>query len=150
MLKSIDEVFNNAKSFEDRLRAAEIKLDYQGMTGTNGFEANALGFDVLEQLGESFPPSPENEVIVQELLDTKQRLSGLSESSLESMPIMSDSKKIQTMAFLENAVIRCYQYQSKYLSLVANRMVRITLDYGSSKYSSFGKSIFIVFYQSFV
>ena len=43
MLKSIDEVFNNAKSFEDRLRAAEIKLDYQGMTGVNG--ANCLGFD---------------------------------------------------------------------------------------------------------
>lgn len=73
---------------------------------------------------------------------TKQRLSGLSESSLESMPIMSDLKKIQTMAFLENAVIRCYQYQSKYFSLVANRMVRITLQYGSSKYSSFGKSQF--------
>ena len=45
MLKSIDEVFNNAKSFEDKLRAAEIKLDYQGMTGVNGFETNALGFD---------------------------------------------------------------------------------------------------------
>jgi len=44
MTKSIDEVFNNAKSFDDKLRAAEIKLDYEGMTGTNLFEANAFGF----------------------------------------------------------------------------------------------------------
>lgn len=47
MLMSIDEVFNNAKSFEDKLRAAEIKLDYQGMTGvkTTGVNRDALGFD---------------------------------------------------------------------------------------------------------
>ena len=45
MTKSIDEVFNNAKSIDDKLRAAEIKLDYQGMTGTLGFQPNALGFD---------------------------------------------------------------------------------------------------------
>ncbi len=168
MAESIDAVFNNAKCFDDKLRAAEIQLDYQGMTGTTGFEPNALGFDgkssfslyqhpqrttmllnisqlsttVLEQLGECFPSSLENEIIVQELLDTKQRLRGLSESSLESLPIMSDSKKIQTMALLENAVIRCYQWQSKYFCLIACRMVRNTLQYGSSKYSSFGKSFF--------
>jgi len=45
MTESIDEVFNNAKCFDDKLRAAEIQLDYQGMTGTTGFEPNALGFD---------------------------------------------------------------------------------------------------------
>ena len=45
MAESIDAVFNNAKCFDDKLRAAEIQLDYQGMTGTTGFEPNALGFD---------------------------------------------------------------------------------------------------------
>ena len=43
--KSLEEVFQNAKSFDDKLRAAEIKLDYQGMIGTKGAEANAFGFD---------------------------------------------------------------------------------------------------------
>jgi hypothetical protein len=117
MTKSIDEVFNNANCFDDKLRAAEIKLDYQGMSGTSSFEAIAFGYDgkgifsiviilrlevllissvtpshtVLKQLGESFPSAPENEVIVQELLDTKRRLSGLSESSLKSLPITRES-----------------------------------------------------------
>ena len=97
---------------------------------------------VLEQLGVNLPSSPENEVIVQELLDTKQRLSGLSKSSLKSLPIMSDLKKIQTMAILENVMIRCYQSQSKYFPIIAIRMVRITLQYGSSKYSAVGKFFF--------
>ena len=45
MMKSIDEVFNNANCFEDKLRVAEIKLDCEGMSGTSAFEAIAFGFD---------------------------------------------------------------------------------------------------------
>ena len=152
MMRSLDEVFNNANRFEDTLRAAHVKLTYLRMTGNCLAEAFAYGFQILEQLGESFPATPGNEIIVQEMLGTKQLVTGpLNESKLRSLAEVTDSTKKEAMAFLHEMLICSYQSQSIHFPLIACRMVRITLQYGRAMTSCVGKIflhdiLFHVFY----
>jgi len=140
MMSSLEEVFNNANRFEDTLRAARVKLAYLRMTGNCLAEAFDYGFQVLEHLGESFPATPKNGIIVQEMLGTKQLVTGpLNESKLKSLPEMTDSTKKEAMAFLEQMLICSYQSQSIYFPLLACRMVRISVQYGWTKTSCVGK-----------
>ena len=98
------------------------------------------GFQILEQLGESFPATPGNEIIVQEMLGTKQLVTGpLNESKLRSLAEVTDSTKKEAMAFLHEMLICSYQSQSIYFPLIACRMVRITLQYGRAMTSCVGK-----------
>ena len=139
MMKSLDEVFNNAKCFEDTLRAAHVKLNYLRMTGNCLGEAFSYGFQILEHLGETFPAAPDIGMVVKEMLDTKQLLTGsLNASALNSLPELTNSKKKEAMAFLEEILICSYQSQSIHFFLIACRMIHITLQYGMSKYSSMG------------
>ncbi|KAK1736831.1 putative AAA ATPase [Skeletonema marinoi] len=139
MMRSLDEVFNNANRFEDTLRAARVKLAYLRMTGNCLAEAFDYGFQVLEQLGESFPATPKNGIIVQEMLGTKQLVTGsMNESKLKSLPEMTDSTKKEAMAFLEQMLICSYQSQSIYFPLIACRMVRISVQFGWTKTSCVG------------
>ena len=140
-MKSIDEVNNNATCFEDKLRTAHVKSAFLRQTGRIQ-DAFVHGFQVLEQLGESFPPTPEVGLIVQELLGMKQRLAGLSMSDLTDLDKMKNVQKENAMKFLEEILIMCYQNQSKYFPLIAIRMVKMTLQYGLSKYSCQGKIFF--------
>lgn len=140
-MKSIDEVYNNATCFEDKLGTAHVKSGFLRQTGRIQ-DAFVHGFQVLEQLGESFPSTPEVGVIVQELLGMKQRLAGLSTSDLTDLDVMKNVQKKNAMRFLEEILIMCYQNQSKYFPLIAIRMVKITLQYGLSKYSCAGKIFF--------
>ena len=140
MMRSLDEVFNNANCFEDTLRAAHVKLAYLRMTGNCLVEAFDYGFQILEQLGESFPATPKNGIIAQEILGTKQLVTGpLNESKLRGLAEMTDSTKKEAMAFLEEILICSYQSQSIYFPLIACRMVRITLQHGRAKTSCVGK-----------
>ena len=152
MTRSLDEVFNNAKGFEDTLRAAMVKLASLRMTGNRLSDAFTYGFQILEQLGEIFPATPDNGVIVQELLATKQLLIGpLNESKLRNLSEMTDSKKKEAMAFLEEMLICSYQSQSIYYPLIACRMVQITLQYGLAKTSCVGKILYVLsFLLSFI
>lgn len=152
MTRSLDEVFNNAKGFEDTLRAAMVKLASLRMTGNRLSDAFTYGFQILEQLGEIFPATPDNGVIVQELLATKQLLIGpLNESKLRNLTEMTDSKKKEAMAFLEEMLICSYQSQSIYYPLIACRMVQITLQYGLAKTSCVGKILYVLsFLLSFI
>jgi len=147
MMRSLDEVFNNANRFEDTLRAAHVKVAYLRMSGNFVSEAFAYGFQVLEQLGETFPAAPDNGIVVQEMLGTKQLVTGsLNESKLRSLPEMTDSTKKKAMAFLEE-MLRCsYQIQSIHLPLLACRMVRISLQYGLTKSSCVGKIFLHTFF----
>mmetsp|Transcript_21567 Transcript_21567/g.33365 ORF Transcript_21567/g.33365 Transcript_21567/m.33365 type:complete len:271 (+) Transcript_21567:747-1559(+) len=139
MMRSLDEVFNNANRFEDTLRAAHVKLTYLRMSGNLVSEAFAYGFQVVEQLGETFPAAPDNGIIVQEMLGTKQLVTGsLNESKLKSLPEMTDSTKKEAMAFLEQMLICSYQSQSIYFPLIACRMVRISVQFGWTKTSCVG------------
>eukprot|EP00984_Skeletonema_dohrnii_P001497 scaffold481_cov102-Skeletonema_dohrnii-CCMP3373.AAC.2 len=139
MMSSLDEVFNNANCFEDTLRTAHVKLAYLRMTGNCLAEAIAYGFKVLEHLGETFPATPENGIIVQEMLGTKELVTGsLKESKLRSLPEMTDCTKKEAMTFLEEMLLCCYQSQSIHFPLIACRMVRITLQYGRTKTSCVG------------
>ena len=154
MMKSIDEVNNNATCFEDKLRTAHVKSAFLRLSGRIQ-DAFVHGFQVLEQLGESFPPTPEVGLIVQELLGMKQRLAGLSMSDLTGLDVMSNVQKQNAMRFLEEILIICYQSQSKYVPLIAIRMVKMTLQYGLSKHSCQGKTfsfialaLFLIFHQT--
>ena len=140
MMTRLEEVFNNANSFQDTLRAAHVKLNYLRMTGNCLSEAFVYGFQILEQLGETFPATPANETIAQEVLATKQLVTGsLNESKLKSLPELTDSTKKEAMAFLEELLICSYQSHSIYFPLIACRMVQITLQYGLAKSSCIGE-----------
>ena len=140
MMTRLDDVFNNANGFQDTLRAARIKLTHLRMTGNCLNEAFAYGFQILEHLGETFPATPANETIVQEVLATKQLVTGsLNESKLKSLSEITDSTKKEAMAILEELLICSYQSHSIFFPLIACRMVRITLQHGLAKSSCIGK-----------
>mmetsp|Transcript_5605 Transcript_5605/g.9522 ORF Transcript_5605/g.9522 Transcript_5605/m.9522 type:complete len:438 (-) Transcript_5605:338-1651(-) len=93
----------------------------------------------LNNLGKPFQLHLTSGIIVQEMLDTKQLVTGpLNESKLRNLPEMTDCTKMEAMTFLEEILICSYQSQSLYFPQIACRMVRISVQYGRAKTSCVG------------
>lgn len=97
MKQRLHEVLDNARSFEDKLDSLSLVIHEATMSAGGVEEAFQKSFSVLEQLGESFPTSPDNETIVREIIDSKRQLEQYLPSTLSSIPPLSDPQKSKAM-----------------------------------------------------
>jgi predicted ATPase len=139
MMERLNEVLNNARTFEDKLDSLNLQIQAMTMDANSVTKVFEKNFSVLGQLGESFPSSPpDNGTIVQELLDAKTQLEKYDPSTITGLQAMTDPHKISAMDFMPPLLMHCYQQKSRFYPLVGARMAKMTLQYGLHEHSALG------------
>lgn len=95
MTRRLHEVLDNARSFEDKLDTMILMI--HSLTMDDVEKAFEKSFWVLEQLGESFATSPNNETIARELYDAKNQLEQYSPATIPNIQPMCNPQKINAM-----------------------------------------------------
>lgn len=122
-------IFENARSFRDKLRAYTVKVYMLGAKNQPG-QAIATGFDVLKKLGERFPSKGRTISIITGLIRTKTLLRRFDDDSISNLPIMEDPDKLAAMRMLAILVPYTFSCKPEFLPLINFRMIEITLKAG--------------------
>ena len=96
MMKRVNEVIDNATSFDDKLDTYNVLIQslLSSKSVSSAFEQSFL---VLEQLGESFPTIPEDEMIGRDLIEVKSLLGQHTPSSISNLKPMDHPQKVNAM-----------------------------------------------------
>eukprot|EP00580_Thalassiosira_gravida_P012547 CAMPEP_0201652466 /NCGR_PEP_ID=MMETSP0493-20130528/44491_1 /ASSEMBLY_ACC=CAM_ASM_000838 /TAXON_ID=420259 /ORGANISM="Thalassiosira gravida, Strain GMp14c1" /LENGTH=707 /DNA_ID=CAMNT_0048128981 /DNA_START=804 /DNA_END=2927 /DNA_ORIENTATION=- len=133
----IEEPLINARSFEDKLNilnnlvralAASAKIE-EGMTNC---------FSILCQLGEEIPNESTPEIYAEEVSHVKQLLEGKSQQDLLFLPMMSETRKLAAMQFMNHALTMTFIAKPLLNPIIVLRMVRMSIEHGICNISAFG------------
>ncbi len=133
----ISELLENAQCLEHKLKAYYVMVKNLTSSGETK-QALKKTFEVLIELGETFPTEITPEIVQQELSNTKSLLNNLTEKSILSSPKLTDEKKLWAIKFMSNlsGPLSISKYQMG--PLIACRMVQCSSQYGYCCESAFG------------
>ena len=101
----------------------------------------AEGFDkcvnILFQVGEYIPPTFSEEIYRDEVVLVKKLLKGISRKELLSLPLMTDSRKLAAMQFLNHALSLTYICNPSLNPIIVFRMVKLSIQHGVCNISAF-------------
>eukprot|EP00986_Skeletonema_menzelii_P003044 scaffold893_cov154-Skeletonema_menzelii.AAC.17 len=134
----ISELLENAHCLEHKLKAYYVMVKNLTSSGENK-QALKKTFDVLIELGETFPTEYTPEIVQKELSKTKGILNNLTKESILTSPKLTDEKKLWAIKFMDNlsgplTISTNYQMGP----LIACRMVQLSSQYGYCSESAFG------------
>ena len=133
----ISELLDSAQCLEHKLKAYYVMVKILISSGDLK-QALKKGFDVLGELGETFPAEITTEMIQEELSRTKTLLNDLTKDNILSSAKLVDEKKLWAMKFMNSlsGPVSVTKYQM--LPLIACRMVLLSSQYGYCSESAFG------------
>ena len=105
-------------------------------------EALGLGVQVLQLLGVRLPIEPKTQYILVSALHTKIALSGKKIEDLAYLPRMTDAYKLAAMQILMLVNPAASQAGSSLFPLTILAMVRLSIKYGNSEFSTYGYCIY--------
>lgn len=135
--KFTKEVVKHARSFDDTLRARGMQVYSLGSVGRMD-EAIDEALSVLERLGEKIPINPNQFVVAMSFMKTKRILKGKSDEILLRLAVMTDDDMIATMQMLNLIFIYAFYVRPNLASMVAHRMVQLTVKGGITGMSGVG------------
>ena len=130
-------LLENAVCLEHKLKAYYVMVKTLTSSGDNK-EALKKTFEVLAELGETFPSEYTPEVIQNELSTTKRLLNNLTLESILDSPKLTDEKKLWAIKFMNNFSGPLFISKYQMAPLIACRMVQLSSQYGYCSESSFG------------
>lgn len=128
-------VFENAKSFRDKLRVYDSHVYTLGATDRME-EAINVGLDVLCELGETIPSNPTARRVKRESRRMKQITDARSDETLLRLPTMRDPDKLSVMKMMNLIFLYAYLCRPQLAGFLTVRMMRLTLDSGLSAMTS--------------
>eukprot|EP00986_Skeletonema_menzelii_P013040 scaffold7396_cov127-Skeletonema_menzelii.AAC.3 len=136
----VEEVSNNAQSFEDKLEIM-YTCTRSLLTASHVGEALTKGLFVLKELG--IVLSGDLEAL---LMETKSMLAEYTDEQLLSLPVMTDRTQLMTMKFLSRTQTCLFQINPKSQPKAFLQMVQYSLRHGMNDLSPLG----FVLYGSFL
>ena len=130
-------VLEHGQSLKDKMPVYLALMKSHGALGMM-IEACQVGFDVLRQLGEPFPPRPKKLHVLASMVKTKARLQRRTYKKLFNLPTMKTWTKIAAMKVLSSMFAYAHYVDNLYSPLISNCMVRLTLRHGTCNESAFG------------
>ena len=101
------------------------------MAGLGKFEqAIDKAFNILGELGETFPSDVTPELIFAELKSTRTLLNNYSKDEIAAAPKMTDMNKIWCLKFMNIITTYLFAARPSYLPLVSCRMVQLLIKHG--------------------
>ncbi|EED86502.1 THAPSDRAFT_264653, partial [Thalassiosira pseudonana CCMP1335] len=137
----LDELLENARCLQDMLKGYYVRIQSLGVLGKVS-EAIDKSFDIIRQLGQSFPPLEE---ITPELLHSELASISLDDFSLDEIvaaPKLPDTKKCWIMKYMTNVMTYLVFLRQQYLPLLAVRMIMFSQKYGYCNESAVGLSAY--------
>ena len=133
----VNEVFEHAKTLDDKLQAYFVQIKALGSQGSLE-EAIRIGLGVLNKLGLQIPSKPRVWHIIGETFNTKKMLKGRSDESLSSGPKLVDPIRLMTLELLHLVSMYCFVWQrSDFLPIICLRSLQYSLQYGISEYTPY-------------
>lgn len=105
-------------------------------------EAIDLGLEVLNHLGEKIPKQPGRLQVLAELFTVKRLQRGKTDSTILSLPDMTDKRKLAAMNILNLMIFPTYSGKIELFPMIALRMAKLTMKFGLSAISSFGFTVY--------
>lgn len=141
-------VFENAKSFDDKLTCYTTRVYVLGSTDRIT-EARDEGLRVLEQLGEGLPRSVGIPCVVLESIKTKRLMRRMSGRKLLHLPPMTNSKKLTALCVMN--LLYSYTLWSGDLRAVVLtfRSIQMTIHHGLSSMSAVAVATYASYQCSF-
>ena len=116
---AIEIVLINAASNLDRINVFTLQLR-KFITDKAYNEAVQFGFSILEKLGETFPSSITETILISEVMKVKQVLFG-NMGHISSLPVMNDTVELTVMNVLMNLSHATFFYNKKYCAIIARK-----------------------------
>lgn len=131
------QVLTNARCFEDTIRAQTINAYAFGGCGDLN-KAIDTCTQLLQRLGETFPARPTFLHVALEMKRLKRRLNCKTNEAILRLPVMHDPKKLAVIQTLNIAVYYAFLVRPKFATLLAFRILSLSLDHGVSVFSPTG------------
>jgi len=125
-----------ARSFEEKLNIYHNIVRSQAASLTFG-EGIAKCIFILENLGEAIPTNITAEVYYEEVAQVKILLQGKSPAYLLSLPIMTDTRQLAAMQFMNHALTMSYIAKPLLNPILVFRMVKMSILHGICNISAF-------------
>jgi histidine kinase len=129
--KLIQEVLDNARSHEDKLRSLTLSMYSFGCRHQLA-KAISIGRSILRSIGFALPSSTTLPTIFYELFKTKRRLHNLSNQDILSLPLMRDSKAQVAIQVITFMIFYSLLSQPRLFAILVLRRVQLTIQYGLS------------------
>jgi PAS domain S-box-containing protein len=120
--------------YEARIRAYNSRNELS--------KAIELGKKSLEQFGITFPDNPTSADIEQALLQTKLALTGRDPFDLVNLPLMTDPEQLAVIKLLRTLSVPVYNALPQLYSLIASKMVCLSVNYGNTIESAYAYSTY--------
>ncbi|HLO85575.1 MAG TPA: AAA family ATPase [Nostocaceae cyanobacterium] len=129
------------KQILDQVKVYKIQI--QAYIGQNlQKEAVQIGVRVLKKLGVKLPKKATESHVALAVLQTKLTLFGKRMEDLLSLPRMTDPYKLAAMQILSILAPAASQAGSAYFSLAILAIVRLSVQYGNSAFTTFGYALY--------
>jgi predicted ATPase len=133
----VDTILREARSTEHKVQAYSTRIYALGVLGKND-EAIKIGLDVLKALGETFPRDNifRTGRMIMSVIQFNQQLEKKSDNDILNLSPMTDERKLACMRILNILLFSTMRVQPNLYPFIALRQLQLTLQYGSSVYSS--------------
>ena len=135
--KLVSEILANTRWLPDTLRAHSIRVYSLGNRG-HMLKAIEKGMSVLELLNEKFPTKTTPHMIAVAVKKTKWLVRGKSSEYFLRLPTMDNPEKLAAMQMMNVIFLYAYIAAPRIASLIACRMVKLTVEYGLCDVSCVG------------
>jgi predicted ATPase len=129
MERTLDAIFDNAKTFQDKTQAYIVLVYATGMRHQL-LEAFRTASMALRELGEPVNAKPTSFTIVAHLLQTKWALRGKSDRDLFNLPVAENTDNMIVTQLLSFAMIHSYLISPEASFLLCFRLIRLAIKNG--------------------
>lgn len=142
-----DDSLKNLRSCEEKAEVYNIKIVLCANLGRFR-EAIDLGLEALKMLGVTLPAAPGKGAILRQYFRSRwlraaRRLEGKRGiAALQQIPSMSDPRILAAMSILSNIGAPSYLHDKNMFTLIAMKMVNLSLEYGTTGFSFFAYALY--------
>ncbi|MEG4456172.1 AAA family ATPase [Microcoleus sp. N9_A1] len=137
MEKFIDIVIQQARSLPEKVNVYCIRIQFH-ISQSKLTSAIAIGQQVLQQLGVTFPETPAPSDLQQEIQEIEELIGDREIADLVNLPEMRDAEKLATLKIVNIIIPAAYLSGSALYQLLNSLSVKLSIQYGNTSTSALG------------
>lgn len=126
---TLEVIFRNATSFEDKLQAYSTQVHANGARNRLQ-KALRISLSVLKELEVILPKNPRMITVIRQYRKTRQMLNRKSDRALLNLPNATDVSKIAAMEMLSVAMVFSYLSKPEVGAVTVFQLIQLILEYG--------------------
>jgi PAS domain S-box-containing protein len=137
LAQSVAVVLHQARTLLDKVKVYEVLI-----RANHALEAAPVAFDVLQQLGITFPEQPSQEDMRHALAEIQELQAGRPIADLIDLPRMTDPVTLAALHIMSTASTAVYSVAPRVFPLYVFKQVALSIAYGSAPQSTFSYALY--------